>query len=333
MSNQRIDVHHHFIPPVYAQAMKEFGLDLSGWTIPEWTVEENLKLSDQERIGCNILSITAPGPELLPSKEQQARFCREANEYAAQVQAAHPTRYGFFASVPSLVYTEAVRKEIAYALDELQADGIVLFTRYGKDVQYLGHPDFRPVWDLLDERSAVVFVHPTHPMDPSQVNAALPQPMIDLPHETTRAACDLITSGIMRTHRNVKIILSHAGGTLPYIALRPAAMLPYMPMKSASTYRDMSGPEVTQAFIEDAKRFYFDTALSADPLQLRLLSEFAKPGHVLFGSDLPYAPMPAIRHMNSLLDEYEEKNPDSIASLSTKSALELFPRIRRHFSS
>lgn len=312
--------------------MREFGGDPSGWAIPEWTIEKDLEFSEQERIGFNILSITAPGPELLPLGEKQARFCREANEYAAQVQAAHPARYGFFASVPSLLDTEAARKEITYALDELHADGIVLFTRYGKDNHYLGHPDFRPIWDLLDGRSAVVFVHPTHPVDTSPVNGSLPQPMIDYPHETTRAACDLITSGIVRSHRKVKIVLSHAGGTLPYIALRPAAMLPYIPMKSASAYRDMSGSEVTQGFVEDAKSFYFDTALSADPLQLRLLSEFAKPGHVLFGSDFPYAPAPAILHMNRLLSEYEEKNPDSIVSFSTNSALELFPRIRKHLN-
>jgi predicted TIM-barrel fold metal-dependent hydrolase len=208
-------------------------------------------------------------------------------------------------------------------LDNLKADGITLYTRYGTDNHYLGHPDFRAVWDLLDARGAVVFIHPTHPVDTTVVNPSLPQPMIDYPHETTRAAVDLITSGTVRSHPNVKIILSHAGGTLPYLALRPAAMLPHLPGREGG----QPSTTVTTNFLEDARSFYFDTALSAAPLTLALLKDFAKPGHVLFGSDYPYAPSPAISQMNKLLDAYEKKDGAFVRSLSVEAAVELFPRL------
>ncbi|KAI8631790.1 hypothetical protein F5Y19DRAFT_422056 [Xylariaceae sp. FL1651] len=325
MAIQRVDVHHHFVPPFYAQALVDGGGDPSGWSIPDWTLEKDFDFNKAEKIAFTFLSITAPGAGIVPLGKQAA-FCRHANEYTAAICASQPTRYGFFASIPSLLDPAAAHEEIVYALDKLHADGITLYTRYGKGNHYLGHPDFRATWDLLNERGAVVFVHPTHPVDTALVNSSLPQPMIDYPHETTRTAVDLITSGTIRSHPKVNIILSHAGGTLPYLALRPAAMLPYLPGNMAG--REQPDTALTDSFVEDARSFYFDSALSAAPLTLSLLKEFARPGHVLFGSDYPYAPTPAIRQMNKLLDEYEQEDGTFVSSVNLEAALELFPRLK-----
>lgn len=317
-------------------ALEEGDGDPSGWTIPDWTIEKDLKLNDEEGVGFTFLSITAPGADIV-ALEKQTEFCRRANESAAEICSAHPTRYGFFATVPSLLSPAAAREEITYALDNLCADGIILYTRYGEGNHYLGHPDFQDTWDLLDARGTVVLVHPTHPVDTSLVNESLPQPMIDYPHETTRTAVDLIVSGSVHKHPNVKIILSHAGGTLPFLALRPAAMLPYInPQPALATTvasKDLehesrlSGTALTETFMEHARSFYFDTALSAAPLTLGLLRQFARPGHVLFGSDYPYAPTPAIKQMNGLLDKYGEDNEVFTQSVNFRAALNLFPRL------
>lgn len=309
-------------------ALIDAGGDPSGWAIPAWTLDKDKEFAEKENIAFTFLSITAPGAGIL-SLEQQPRFCRAANEYAAQIRAANPKQYGFFANIPSLLGPKAACEEIKYSLETLQADGVVLYTRYGKGNHYLGHSDFRAIWDLLDAYKAVVFVHPTHPVDTPLINSSMPQPMIDYPHETTRAAVDLISSGTIQTHKNVKIILSHAGGTLPYLALRPAAMLPYLPKTGDLGSRTKI--DITEAFMEDARSFYFDTALSAAPLTLNLLKRFAKPGHVLFGSDYPYAPTPAIQLMNGLLDEYEKRNREFVQSISMGAALNLFPRLASVF--
>ncbi|KAI2620444.1 hypothetical protein GGR54DRAFT_630374 [Hypoxylon sp. NC1633] len=331
MTIQRVDVHHHFVPSFYAQALVDGGGDPSGWTIPDWTIEKDLQFDNEESIAFTLLSITAPGAGILPL-EKQAAFCRRANEYAAAIRSAHPARYGFFASIPSLLDCKLAHEEIVYALDELHADGIILYTRYGEDNHYLGHPDFAATWDLLDRRGAVVFVHPTHPVDTTLVHASLPQPLIDYPHETTRTAVDLITSGTVRSHPNVKIILSHAGGTLPYLALRPASMLPYTAssgqVQAQAAKEGNAAEALVDSFMEDARSFYFDTALSAAPLTLDLLKGFARPGHVLFGSDYPYAPTPAIKHMNRLLDRYQKTGDAAfVQSINAGAALRLFPRL------
>ncbi|KAK6856500.1 hypothetical protein PG995_006687 [Apiospora arundinis] len=327
MAMQRVDVHHHYLPPSYVQALEDGGGDPSGWATPGWTLEKDLQFSTDEGIAFSFLSITAPGPEIVP-RDKQAQFCRQANEYAAALRSASPNRYGFFATIPNLLNSAAALEEIKHALDRLNADGITLYTRYGGN--YLGHPDFQGIWEFLNSRGAVVFVHPTHPIDTSLVSPSLPQPMIDYPHETTRTAVDLIISGTMRQYPDVKVILSHAGGTLPWLALRPAVMLPYLPSSAAKLKAGGPAAKDTMVdnFLEDARQFYFDTALSAGPLTLGLLKEFAQADHVLFGSDYPYAPTPAIGQMNKLLDEYSENGNESfVRSINVGAALKLFPRL------
>lgn len=315
-----------------AVALRDNGGDPSGWPIPEWSLEKDLAFNEEQRISFAILSITAPGAGILPLAEQ-ADFCRQANEAAAKIREAQPTRYGFFATIPSLLDPEAAPKELAHALDELKADGIILYTRYGSDNHYLGHSDFRSTWALLNKRRATVFVHPTHPVDTQLVNKSLPQPMIDYPHETTRTAVDMIVSGVIRDYTDVKVIISHAGGTLPYLALRPAAMLPYLPPSIAPVPAEgQSTQDLTSQFMEDAQNFYFDTALSTGSHTLSLLKEFAKPDHVLFGSDFPYAPTPAIANMNTRLDSYGTEDEEFVQSIGDGAALKLFPRLRKVLS-
>ena len=199
--------------------------------------------------------------------------------------------------MPSLLDTKRTNEEIAFALDELHADGIILFTRYGTDNHYLGHADFRSIWQELNRRKAVVFIHPTHAVDTDLVNHHLPQPMFDYPHETGRTAMDLILSDTLNSvAQDCKIILSHAGGTLPYLIYRSAGMLPYTPFGMGKS---------TEQIVEESSRFYFDLAISSNPLTLGLLLQLAKPGHVLFGSDFPNAPVEGIKYFTRNFEEFE----------------------------
>lgn len=238
----------------------------------------------------------------------------------AALRDSMPDKYGFFASLPSPLDDQAATlREIAHGCDELDADGVVLFTRYGPDNHYLGHPDFRPMWEELNRRKAVVFIHPTHPVDKNFVNPHLPQPMFDYAHETGRTAMDLILSGTLECAPECKIILSHAGGTLPWLIYRPAGMLPHTPFEVGKS---------TDELVAQAQRFYFDTALSATPYTIPLLLQFAKPGHILFGSDFPNAPTPSIEFFTGNLSRHG-MDETTRAQIDHESALELFPRLKQ----
>ncbi|PIG83910.1 hypothetical protein AARAC_001845 [Aspergillus arachidicola] len=312
---RRIDVHHHYIPTPYLQALEKMGGDPSGWPTPAWSLEADQKICQDVGVETAILSITAPGTSILKGAEA-AKLARDCNVYGKGLRDKHPKNYGFFAALPDLLDTEAALAEIRYALDELNADGVTLYTRYGDGNYYLGHPKIQPIWEELNRRSAVVFIHPTHPIDTNLVNEMLPQPMIDYPHETTRTAVDLITTDTIRKYSNCKVILSHGGGNLPWLARRPAVMLPDLGLSKMTA----------EHFIENARMFYFDLALTDAETQLPLLQEFALPGHILFGSDFPYAPEATVRHFSGELSKAKLSEQDR-TEINRQSALKLFPRL------
>lgn len=225
-----------------------------------------------------ILSATAPGACILKG---QASFdlARRLNEYASELRDKESGKFGFFASLPSLIDTEAALAEIAYSLDVLHADGITIFTRYGDNHIYLGHPSLEPIWAELNRRKAVVFVHPTHPVDTTTVNPKLPQPALDYPHETTRSAMDMILMGTRSKYPDCKVILSHAGGALPYLITRVATPMRKAPDFAASYRMGTTHDRV----LEDFRSFYFDLALSSSPHVMDMALKMIPHDHILYG--------------------------------------------------
>lgn len=277
-----------------------------------------------QRVGVQtaVLSVTAPGACILPDRQARAQLARQLNEYSADVRDKEPGRFGFFVSLPDILDTEDALAEIAYGLDTLKADGVTLFTRYGSSNTYLGHPDVEPIWAELNRRQCVVFIHPTHPVDTNPVNPKLPQPSIDYPHETTRTAMDMITNGTRLKYPACKVILSHAGGTLPYIISRVTT-----PMKKAPNFAVSHRIGTTHDKAIDAFRsFHFDLALSSSPQVLDVLLKLVPHDHILYGSDFPYAPITAYP---AFLDELEvyEMNPELRNKINYGNALKLFPQL------
>ena len=331
----KIDVHHHFVPQPYIDgrhatvkfltsnlnaneftAFSQSGGDPSGWGLPNWNPESSKALMSSQGISTAILSLTAPGCTILKGVAS-AQLARAVNEHAAVIRDSSPSEFGFFAALPTLADNlHAALEEVAYALDELKADGVTLYTRYGTSNNYLGHSSFVPLWEELDRRRCVVFIHPTHTVDTNLVNPKLPQPIIDYPHETGRTATDLIMSGVMRRFTHCKVILSHAGGTLPYLATRAATLL----------YDYKLSDKNTEEFLEDARRFYYDTALSTNKQSLTLLMDFAPKDHVLFGSDFPYAPTKTIETHTRMLDIFE-MDEETKQEIARKNAVALIPRL------
>lgn len=329
---KKIDTHHHFVPPAFEDGMLLFhtsiaclnpslalnaapGGDPSGWILPKWSPSTSQNIMEEVGTKTAIFSVTAPGPGIVKGAASRD-LARKINTYGAQLRNQQPERFGFFASVPDLWDDlEGALGEIQHALDHLQADGIVLMTRYGDGNYYLGHEKFKKVWELLDQRRAVVFIHPTHPADPTPVNSAMPAPLIDFPHETTRTALDLILSNTKREYSRCKVILSHSGGNLPWLSKRATL--------AASSVPNAKKP--AKEIVEDAKSFYYDLALT-DPNQLRLVLDFVPHEHLLFGSDFPYAPRQTVLSYSQDVDGYH-MDDNLREKIYFKNALSLFPRL------
>lgn len=307
----RIDVHQHIVPPVWAEALAARGLDSGGWAIPSWSPRAAIAMMDRQGIATGVLSVTSPGAHL--DGDAAARdLARAVNEYGAEVVKDRPDRFGHFASIP-LPDVDAAVSEAAYALDTLGADGVVLMSNaHGR---YLGDPGFEPLWAELDRRNANVFVHPAQP--PMALLPGTPAPLADYVSDTTRTALNLVLNGVMSRYPNVRVILSHGGGFLPYAAYRFSGL--------TSTVVDRS--RKAEDILRDLKRFWFDTALSASPSALPALFAFAEPGHVLYGSDWPFAPQDAGTYYNTYLEDYPDYTPGQAEAVNRGNAEALFPRL------
>ena len=317
----KIDVHHHTLPEFYRTALSVAG-DVSGAPVQPWSLDDSSSLMTNLSISTAVLSLSAPGSEIAgtPAKGNAAAgraLARKWNDYSASIRAREPAKFGFFGALPSLTDVEGSIEELKYALDELKADGITLFTSY--DGKYLGHKDFEPIWAELDKRNAVIFIHPCHTPSATWTSSQLPQPIIDYPHETTRTACDLIISGRKRQFPSCKIILSHAGGTLPFLSWRMMALCSTL-FSGLLTEESPHGEQIT----EDTKSFYFDTALSGSANVLDSLLKWAPAERVLYGSDFPYATVEA-EWSDKELEGYE-MDGETRRAVYRENALRLFPR-------
>lgn len=253
-----------------------------------------------------IASITAPGTKIYEGDIEKGRIlARKLNNYSADLVKSDPEKFGFFASLPSLLDVEGAIKEIEYAHSILKADGFTLFTSYGHG-QYLGQISFQPIWASLNKLKAVVFIHPSE-TPTTTVDRYMPQPLIDYPQETTRAASDLVLTGARASFPDVKIILSHAGGTLPFLAQRIAG---------AGIMPSLKCPRVPLQILADFQSFYYDTALSSSVSQLKALLEFADHSKILFGSDVPYGSLPTSLFVTKSLDYFfNGKNNQELKNL------------------
>ena len=280
MSAHRIDVHHHILPPSYVRAAGEhrIGKLIVAGKTPIWTPQHSIETMDRNGIEKSVTSISSPGL-WFGDVEMTRKLTRECNDYAARMRDDYPGRFGLFASLP-LPDIEGSLREIAYALDELKADGIGLMTNY--DGCYPGDPAFAPVFDELHRRRAIVYFHPTEaPCCHAHAHhIELPAATLDFPFDTTKAMTSLLFGGTFARCRNIRFIFSHAGGTMPFLAER-IARLEVRPEFRAS---------VPDGVMFELKRLFFDTALSANELAFSSLLKLVAPDQVLFGSDYPFAP-------------------------------------------
>jgi 6-methylsalicylate decarboxylase len=311
-SARRIDVHFHVIPPFYRDAVYEAGTGPAIGRYPDWSPELALELMDAQDIALAMTSLAQPGVQFGPVDSARA-LARKCNEYAADLTVRWPQRFGALATVP-MANTQHAVEEIAYCLDTLKFDGVCLFASYGE--KFLGDPLFDPVLEILDDRQAVVFVHPA--LHPSSRQLDLPWPgfMVEYVFDTTRAAVNLFFSRAIERFPRIRFILAHAGGAMPYIAWR----LSVAPMIDARL------PQFSrEEILAGLKRYWYDNALSPAAATLDALGAVSLPDRVVFGSDWPFANARVIAE--AVKTHTESIREPRRGAIDRRNAELLFPRL------
>jgi predicted TIM-barrel fold metal-dependent hydrolase len=256
-SPRRIDVHFHLIPQFYKDAVYESGGGPAIGCYPEWSPERALELMDEHGIEVALTSLAQPGVQF-GDPQKSCALARRCNDYTAELNARWPRRFGGFATVP-IGETDDAIAEIDHSYDQLKLNGVCLFASYGG--KFLGDPLFDPVLAGLNERGAVVFIHPA--LHPSSRGLDLPWPgfMMEYLFDTTRAVVNLVFGGAIERFPRIRFVLPHAGGVVPYFAWR----------LSVSPMIDARQPQLSRAEVyKRLTRFWYDTALSPAAETLRV---------------------------------------------------------------
>jgi predicted TIM-barrel fold metal-dependent hydrolase len=309
----RIDVHFHYLSPEYREKMIDaVGGSPDGFPAPQWSAEAALAMMDRMNIATGMLSVSSPGVHF--GNDAKARLlARSVNEFAARTMGEHRGRFGGFASLP-LPDVDGALNEITYALDTLKLDGVVMLTNFNG--VYLGDKRLDPVFDELNRRTAVVFIHPTSPICWQQSALGYPRPMIEFTFDSTRAVVNLIFSGTTTRCPKVRFIVPHAGGTLPFLARRIGMFA-----------RGLAGGTPVAAE-EQLRKLYYDLAGSPGSNALAPLLEMTERSHILYGSDYVHTPEAVVSaHLAELLSS-KLLSAEDFRAIARGNALRLFPRLK-----
>ena len=266
-----IDVHSHIITPEFVSALEQEGRLLDeGFPLPKYDVDNHLKWMDEAGVQTSVLTLAAPQPT-------SADVVRKTNEAAALIKREHPDRFLFCAALP-LPDVDAAIREAKYALDTLGADGIKLATNVGG--QYLGAPELDTLFAMLNERQAVVILHPHRPEPVNrEVMAQTPLAMQEYLSETTRAVANMISRNVLARYPNVKVVVPHCGAYLPLAVPRMKSLTPVMQANKLVGDIDWEA---------NLRALYYDLAGAHSPEVIRMMLTITTPDHLLYGSDYPY---------------------------------------------
>jgi predicted TIM-barrel fold metal-dependent hydrolase len=267
----RIDVHHHFYAPEYMAAAPELN-HLP--PVKAWSLAKTMEELDKNGVGTAMLSLSPPGIHHGPM-DANRKLARAINEHAAKLRQQHPTRFGHFASLP-MPDVEGSLAEIAYAMDTLKADGVQLMTSYGD--KWPGNPAFDAVFDELNRRKAVVFIHPLSPACCGHLIDCVPPVLTEFTFDTTRCVFSLLFTGTLLRCPDIKFIFCHAGGTIPMLAGRATTV---------GLHR-MYAKQVPNGVDAELKKLHYDVALAANKPALAALFTYVPVSQVLLGSDYPF---------------------------------------------
>jgi len=312
-----IDLHHHAFPAEFIEAISKKGMKnkiVDVILALQWDLKKDLAFMDELGIQTAFVSVLGLGDFLAGDIAFARDLSRLGNEYCAKLMQNDPQRYGAFATLP-LPDLESALKELEYALDVLKLDGVILSSNY--EGYYLGDPRFDELFSELNRRKAVVFIHPDTPAGIDMTNVGFNASLVDYPHDTTRVAVHLVLNGVLAKYPDIRFILSHAGGTLPYLMSRITGA-------EGIVYPHKNFPHSIEYYF---KQFFYDTALTTSPSTFACLHSLVDTSQIVYGSDYPFRNTEYMKTALNGLRSVQEFDENALESIQRGNAIHLFPRL------
>jgi predicted TIM-barrel fold metal-dependent hydrolase len=281
-----------------------------------WTPQEALAYMDRQGIAAQVVSMPMAFAGSDDDPGFGTRVCRMINDGNADLIAKYPDRFGAFASLPADGPDEALT-ELAYALDELALDGVVLTSNVAG--HYFGDPFLEPVLAELERRQVPVFVHPVDSPCIEVLGFGRPSSIVEFPFDTARNVTNGLYTGLFQRHPDLRLILAHCGGALPTLGWRIA--------EHTEMGRGPHDADIDPTHVADVLRgLYYETALAGSRNSLLPTLEVTTADHILFGTDWPAAPEPTVMRNIANLTSFDGFTAEQLRGVERDSALRLFPR-------
>lgn len=295
VTNPIIDIHHHAIFQNHSKVLN----------LPKWSIESDCEALERMGIVGALLSLPISG---------SSEIVRKLNTNLAELTAYDKSKYGFLASI-SLGDIDAAIQEVDFATDQLNADGFILPTNFKGT--YLGSDTLVPLLEKLNQENAIVLVHPTAPSGENLPTFNRDLSVYEYPLETTRSVMDLVYRDRCTQFPNIKWIISHAGGTIPYLAYR---------LSIAGEWNGIT--QSPEQILQAIKSLYFDLALSTSPTVFSCLQNLINTDQILFGTDFPLRFETGVQRSIKELSDYDGFSASEKSKIFAGNAKRLFTRFQ-----
>ena len=307
-----IDDQFHIIPPNYIKALEARGKGfIGGVEPPTWDPERALGIMDQYGIDMAIGCLSEPGVYFDGDLEWARELARMYNEYCADLVKKYPDKFRCMGTLPMPSVNYSI-EEVDYIFDTLKLSAVVMLSNI--QGTYLGDPAYDPIFEALDRHHATVFIHPMLPAENSRTQIGAPPWAMDFPFETTRTMTHLIQNGTLDRYPNIKFVLAHLGGTLPFLAQR------------LDLYRDWTGmnEKVAHDMSWYLQKMYFSSELTYGAANFACVEKFAGYDHILCGCDYPFAQEYCISENMEAIRRYFGHNEDMLAAVMGGNAMQVY---------
>ena len=287
-----IDFHNHFYPPEFIDAVRK---GPSNFTVTDDAdgnpvlhspgdynvavpghrdIDYRTRVLDEAGVDMQVITFTAPGT-YLETPDRAPYLASVVNDALAKIVQERGSRFTSLAHLP-LTTPQAAVPEAERALTELGFPGFMPFGNVNGVP--LADPRFWPIYEIANDRDAVIYIHPTYPLGVEAMTEYMLMPMVGFLFDTTLAAAHLVLAGVPERFPRIKWALGHLGGTIPYLMER---------LDRCFNAYEVSRKNISKPPSEYLKKFYYDT-VNFDVNALRFTIDMVGVDQILAGSDYPH---------------------------------------------